>query len=192
MLFNLYLKLRERIDRWFSAAIASRLKKCGDNLKCMFPVYFSGEQCIEIGKDVTIYRQTRIGAIKSYIGHLYRPQITIGNYTTFLYNCHVGAIKKVVIGNHVLVASNVLITDHFHGEINAAALRTPPNRRKLYSKGPVIIKDNVWIGENAAILPGVTIGKNAIIGANAVVTKDVPDNAVVAGNPAKIIKILEK
>ena len=52
------------------------------------------------------------------------------------------------------------------------------------------IKQNVWIGEKASIMPGVTIGKGAIVGANAVVTKDVPDFAVVGGNPAKIIKLL--
>ena len=64
-------------------------------------------------------------------------------------------------------------------------------KRKLISKGPVIISDNVWVGEGVVILPDVSIGKNAIIGANTVVTKDVPDNAVVAGNPAKLIKILK-
>ena len=65
-----------------------------------------------------------------------------------------------------------------------------PSLRKLYSKGPVIIEDNVWIGEGVAILPNVIIGENSIIGANAVVTKDIPRNSVVGGNPAKIIRTL--
>ncbi len=59
------------------------------------------------------------------------------------------------------------------------------------SKGAVIIKDNVWVGEGVAILSGVTIGENAIIATNAVVTKDVPANSVVGGIPAKIIKIIK-
>lgn len=64
----------------------------------------------------------------------------------------------------------------------------PPTQRPIYSKGPVVIGDNVWIGDKATILPNVSIGKGAIIAANSVVTKDVPEYSVFAGNPAKIIK----
>ena len=67
----------------------------------------------------------------------------------------------------------------------------PANMRPMYSKGPVVIEDNVWIGEMVCILPNVRIGKGSIIGANAVVTKDVPANALVGGNPARVIKIIE-
>jgi acetyltransferase-like isoleucine patch superfamily enzyme len=65
---------------------------------------------------------------------------------------------------------------------------TAPIKRSLFSKGPVIIGDNVWIGDKATILPGVSIGNGAVIAANAVVTKDVPAYSVAAGNPARIIK----
>ena len=64
-----------------------------------------------------------------------------------------------------------------------------PQRRPLYSKGPVIIGDNVWIGDKVTILPGVTIGNNAVIGANTVVTKDVPAYSIAVGNPCKIITV---
>lgn len=60
----------------------------------------------------------------------------------------------------------------------------------MYSKGPVNIKDRVWVGDKVTILPGVTIEENSIIGANSVVTKNVPANTVFAGNPAKIIKTI--
>ena len=60
--------------------------------------------------------------------------------------------------------------------------------RKLFSKGPVVIGDNVWIGDKATILAGVTIGEGAVIGANAVITKDVPAYCIAVGNPARIIK----
>ena len=66
----------------------------------------------------------------------------------------------------------------------------PPKLRRLYSKGPIVIGDNVWIGDKVIILDGVKIGNNSIIAAGTVVTKDVPDFCVVAGNPAKIIKNL--
>ncbi|MBR4243334.1 MAG: hypothetical protein IKR98_05525 [Bacteroidaceae bacterium] len=70
-------------------------------------------------------------------------------------------------------------------------LDTPANLRPIVSKGPVVIEDNVWIGEMACIMPGVTIGRGAIVGANAVVTHDVPPYTLVAGNPARIIKQID-
>ena len=65
------------------------------------------------------------------------------------------------------------------------------NRHTIYTYGKVVIKKNAWIGMNVTICPGVTIGKNSVVAAGAVVTKDVPDNAVVGGVPAKIIKMLD-
>lgn len=64
----------------------------------------------------------------------------------------------------------------------------PPISRKLHSKGPIAIGDNVWIGDKATILSGVTIGDGAVVAANAVVTRDVPAYSVVAGNPARVVK----
>jgi len=77
-----------------------------------------------------------------------------------------------------------------HGEITAEALKIPPALREVVSKGPVIIEDNVWIGEGVAIMPNLTIGKNSIIGANSVVTSTIPPNSVAAGIPARVIKTL--
>ena len=65
------------------------------------------------------------------------------------------------------------------------------NRHTIYTYGKVVIKKNAWIGMNVTICPGVTIGKNSVVAAGAVVTKDVPDNAVVGGVPAKVIKMLD-
>jgi acetyltransferase-like isoleucine patch superfamily enzyme len=82
----------------------------------------------------------------------------------------------------------VFITDHYHGTTGADDLAIPPLERKLFFKGPVVIEENVWIGEGVAIMPDVTIGKGSVIGANAVVTKSVPPLSVVAGAPAKVIR----
>ncbi len=86
----------------------------------------------------------------------------------------------IEIGNGVLIGHNVTLATLNHDE-------RPQFRQNIYPK-PIKIGDNVWIGSNAAILAGVTIGNGAIVGANAVVTRDVPDNTVVAGIPAKIMR----
>ena len=80
------------------------------------------------------------------------------------------------------------ISDNNHGSTDFDTLHEVSVNRKLYTKGPVIIGNNVWIGDKATILGGVTIGDGAVIAANAVVTKDVPAYSVVGGNPARVIK----
>ena len=97
-------------------------------------------------------------------------------------------INKITIGNGVLVGSNCFITDNFHGYSDRKDVDIIVADREITSKGPVVIGDNVWIGRNSCIMPNVTIGKGAIIGANSVVTHDVPPYSVVAGAPARIIK----
>ena len=95
------------------------------------------------------------------------------------------------IGNNVLLASKIYISDSIHGSYvgneSDSHPDIPPIERILTSK-KVEIKDNVWIGEFVSVLPGVTIGKGAIIGANSVVSKDIPDYVIAAGIPAKPIK----
>jgi lipopolysaccharide O-acetyltransferase len=104
---------------------------------------------------------------------------------------HIAALEGVKIGDNVLIASKVFISDLNHGSYNGDEKDTNPNEiaknRKL-SSTPVEICNNVWIGELCSILPGVTIGENCIIGANSVVTKNIPPNSIAVGNPAKVIK----
>ena len=104
---------------------------------------------------------------------------------------HIAAAQKVESGNNVLIASKVFISDICHGDYSdSREMSDPfehPKDRKLSTK-PVIIHDDVWIGEMVSVLPGVEIGKGSIIGANSVVTKNVSAYCIVAGNPAKLIK----
>ncbi|TDN55098.1 lipopolysaccharide O-acetyltransferase [Buttiauxella sp. JUb87] len=102
---------------------------------------------------------------------------------------HIGALNKVVISSGCLIGSKVHITDHSHGSTFFLD-ELMPNRRKLVSKGEVFVGKNVWIGDGAIILPGVNIGEGAIIGANSVVTKSIPEYSIAAGNPAEVIRFL--
>lgn len=130
----------------------------------------------------------KLECFDNYRGQKFCPTIVFGKNVMLNSRCHIGVINKIVIGDNVLVGCNVLITDHSHGLNNIEDIDIPPADRLLYSKGPVIIEDNVWICENSVILSGVTIGRNSIIGANSVVTKSIPPYCIAAGNPAKVIR----
>lgn len=173
---------------WYSAQ--RKFGAVGKDSCIEWPFLLNGPENIYIGDNFSALTYFRIETFNSYETQKFTPKLVIGNNVSFNNDCHIGCINRVEIGNNVLGASRIYITDHYHGSIAVEDLETIPGKRPLSSKGPVIIKDNVWIGEGVAILPNVTIGENAIIGANSVVNKDVPANAVVAGIPAKVIKYL--
>jgi acetyltransferase-like isoleucine patch superfamily enzyme len=125
---------------------------------------------------------------------------SIGDYT-LLNGALVMAEERIEIGSYCIISWNVGIADSdFHPISPAARLQDSlamapylddrPERPKIRT-APVIIEDNVWIGMGAIILKGVTIGKNSIVGAGAVVSRSVPPNTIVAGNPAVPVKTIE-
>lgn len=160
------------------------------NFSAERPVYIAG------GGKITIHSGhirmfTRISAIQNYHGIDYAPEIKIGKNVNIGINNHIGAINSIIIGDNFLSGANCLITDHSHGGTDADVIGMPPDDRILTSKGPVKIGNNVHIGENVIILPGVNIGNNVIVGAGSVVTKSIPDNTLACGNPAKVIKNIQ-
>ena len=148
-----------------------------------------GGKNISIGNKSFIGRYVILSAWASYKGHMLHPKITIGNNVSLGEWNHITAINEITIGDGVLTGRWVTITDNSHGNL-IDEINERPSERALFSKGSVTIGSNVWIGDKATILPNVCIGEGSIIGANSVVTKDVPPYCVVAGNPAKIIKRL--
>jgi serine acetyltransferase len=178
------------INQMRSGYLKGKLKSCGSNFRVNFPFYHVGLNHISVGNNFRAFSGLRIEAYDTHIGYGFSPELTIGDNVSINQNCHIACCHKIIIGNNVLMASNIFMTDHFHGVADAQSIELPPAERKLVSKGPIIIEENVWIGEGVAIMPGVTIGANCILGANAVVTKSFPANAVIGGNPAKIIKMI--
>ena len=84
-----------------------------------------------------------------------------------------------------------MISDNSHGESIVSMLNINPQDRPLFSKGKVVIGNNVWLCNNVCVLSNVTIGNGVIVAANSVVTHDIPDNCIAAGVPAKIIKLID-
>ena len=119
----------------------------------------------------------------------YGINIHLGNWVIINMNCTFVDNSRIDIGDNVLIASDVKIYTATH-PVNAKERMVAGGGWTVYAK-PVKIEDGVWIGGGVVILPGVTIGRNAVIGAGAVVTKDIPANAVAVGNPARVIRYQE-
>ena len=188
---NLMRFLNLRFNQVYSIWKSNEFKIIGENAYIQFPLYLFGGKNIIVGKNFSSDQRLRLDTFENFLGDKFNPEIVIGDNVNIQKDCHIGAINKIIIGNNVLIASKVYISDHSHGEISTKALSLPPAKRKLFSKGPVIIEDNVWLGEGVVVLPNVTIGGNSIVGANSVVTKSFPKNSVIAGNPAKLIRIID-
>ncbi len=177
-------------NKLFTYSISRKFAHIGSNASFSSNSIIMNPKYMSIGKNFSALVNFRIEARDRSHEQVFSPSIKIGDNVIFNTDCHIGCIDSIEIGDNVLIASRVFITDHSHGDTTSEDLLVIPNNRNLYSKGPVVIEDNVLIGEGVAILSGVTVGRNAIIGANAVVNKNIPANAIAAGSPARVIRII--
>jgi acetyltransferase-like isoleucine patch superfamily enzyme len=139
----------------------------------------------EIGRDatVTLGRWSWIGhgtKIRAHQGH-----VSIGAKSVLGQECTISAFQHVSIGRECIVADRVMMIDFDHGMVE---VERPIREQGIY-KRDVEVGHNVWIGYGACLLRGVSVGDNSVIGTSSVVTADVPDNAVVAGIPARLIRM---
>jgi acetyltransferase-like isoleucine patch superfamily enzyme len=156
------------------------------------PAYIRGRKYIKLSAGFTTGVGLRLDAFPELIS-LPPPTkvLIIGRNVEVNDYVHIAAVHLVEIKDNVLIASKVFISDHNHGYYgNTGQVSSPdqaPGNRALSYK-PVIIEENVWLGEQVVILPGVTIGKGSIIGASSVVTQSIPPFSIAVGSPAKVIK----
>lgn len=114
----------------------------------------------------------------------YGQNITIGPRTFVNYNLTALDVAAITIGADCQIGPNVQLLTPTH------PLQPEPRRDKLEAARPIVIGDNVWLGGGVIVCPGVTIGENSVVGAGAVVTRDLPANVVAVGNPARVIKTI--
>jgi lipopolysaccharide O-acetyltransferase len=153
-----------------------------------------GASCICFGQNFYAGRGLWLDAVTHYRDQKFEPKIIFGDNVSMQDYVHIAATNYVAIGNNVMFASKVYLSDHNHGTYEGnhqSGPLIPPFMRNLTSDKSVIIEDNVWIGEMVSIMPGVKIGQGSIIGSNAIVTKSIPPFSIAVGVPAKVIKTFD-
>lgn len=185
-MLKLYVRLKNTL---YTKVMSRKFLSWGQNSYIKpFADMVLGECFISIGDKTIIGRHIQLTAWGQNEKRT-RPIICIGSECQIGSYNHITAVNSIKIGQGVLTGKFVTITENSHGDTkNALETDMSPIKRKVYSKGSVIIGDNVWIGDKATVLPNVIIGKGSIIGANSVVTKDIPPYSIAAGNPATVVK----
>lgn len=181
-----------KIKKYFNYKAFKKCARFGEGLE----LDSTSDCVVDVPGSVVIGEKCRIYA------HLYTQnngKITIGDHTCIYRNTVIGSVSEISIGSCVIISNHVHIYD------NNNHPTSPEIRKQMCLEGfdgdawrwdkadsaPIRICDNVWIGEYSAIMKGVTIGEGSVVGAHAVVTKDVPPYSIVAGNPARVVKSLE-
>jgi acetyltransferase-like isoleucine patch superfamily enzyme len=172
-----YARLLVRLG-WLKLRFRGRLQTDGIAFVCPGVTF-------EIGRDATVH----LGRW-SWIGHgskvrCHEGEVRIGAKSVLGQECTISAFQHVSIGRECVVADRVMLIDFDHGVVETER----PIRDQGIYKRDVRVGHNVWIGYGACILRGATVGDNAIIGTSTVVTKDVPDNAVVGGAPSRVLRM---
>lgn len=149
-----------------------------------------GAECIAIGENFSAGTRLKLHVFdgeREELEHSKKIRLKIGNDVTITDNCYISCLQGVSVEDGVLFGENVFVCDNYHGSAIVGEEKNPPAKRKLFSKGEVVIGKNVWLGRNVCVMPGVKIGDGAIIGANAVVTHDIGAGKVAVGTPAREI-----
>jgi acetyltransferase-like isoleucine patch superfamily enzyme len=167
------------------------------NVQILLPRRIIHPERIHLGDDVSLGPGCLLMAVTRYPsgrmrlpggsaeGQRFSPRLVIGNRVSSTGGLQIAAHSEIIIEDDVLFATNVNITDCLHGYENALE---PYKYQRLVRIAPIVIKRGSWIGQNVVVLPGVTIGEQCIVGANSVVTRDIPDRSIAVGAPARVIK----
>lgn len=188
-------RLHRKIHAFEAREDAPRLGAAGPGTVVSMPSSLLNPQRLFIGRDTFLHPYCRIEIITTnpHLAGAPLPaadaRIEIGDRVVINSFTHIGAMQRIVLGNDVGIASGVCIEDHHY--VFEGAGEDRPLKKQPFRVAEVILEDGCMIGEHAVILPGVRVGANAWVGANAVVTEDVPPYSIVAGVPAKVIRRMD-
>ena len=178
LLFKLAGPLRRIWRRiYLTARLAADVSDMDFSVQCDGRVHVSGTANIKLGKRCRLGMEVELRTVEA--GH-----IQIGEDTRLNRGCTLTSYAQIRIDDFTIIGEFVSIRDANHGLKRGEPMRYQPHTCK-----PILVGRDVWIGRGSCILPGVTIGEGAVIGANSVVTRDVPDFAIAGGVPAKVIKM---
>ncbi len=180
-LSRLYIRLRTRA---FTIMCRQSFAAIGKKSALVPPLRVQGEDRIEIGADVYIGANSWIQAFAEHASHA-ESILTIGDNVCMSGSDTITAAERVVIEPRVLIAKFVHISDHSHAYEDSS--RAIKDQGITFPK-PVRIETGAWLGQGVVVCPGVTIGRNAVIGANSVVTRDIPAYCIAVGAPARVVK----
>ena len=174
----------------YSAYIRHQFRQCGELKLGSTQLHLFGLRYMEFGDQVEMHFNARVQCIDYFqpTDQHFKPRLILHDHVVVQAMCHIGCIDRVEIGEWSTMGARCYITDHTHGGTSREELLLPPRKRPLVSRGPVKIGKYVHLGEGVCVMPGVTIGDYSVVGAGAVVTRDIPPFCVAVGSPAKVIK----
>jgi acetyltransferase-like isoleucine patch superfamily enzyme len=170
-------------NKAFSLSVGGAFAAFGRQSVLQLPVRLDGEDRIAVGERVFVGSASWL----QVVGDDPTARLTIGDGTALSGHAVLSCARSLTIGRRVLMARGVYVADHGHAFQD---LERPVIEQGLADVAPVEIADGAWLGENVVVCPGVRIGRNAVVGANAVVTRDVPDFCVAVGAPARVVREL--
>lgn len=191
LLYGVHVGVREALGQglrffWYEPLLRGQCEEVGTGFRMEQLPYIWGSGRIVIGDGVRLSGKSSI-SFHHAGGRV--PELRIDDGSFLGHDCSLAIASSIVIGKHVLVAGGARISDYDGHPVDAASRRagdpTPADAVR-----PIVIEDDVWIGADARILKGVRIGARSIVGSGAVVTRSVPPDVVVAGNPARVVRRL--
>lgn len=182
-----YARVSQRsFRRWAARATGSdRLASIGEGSIVYPPALIIGHHLIDVGSDVVVHPGAFLSVVDEHQGTSYQARLTIGDGVRIGSDMVIACCGSIEIADHVLTADRVYIGDTYHQYRDVSR---PVLHQGLGDPRPVSIQRGAFLGINCAVLPGVTVGEGACVGANAVVTHDVPPHSLIVGNPARVVR----
>jgi lipopolysaccharide O-acetyltransferase len=181
-LASAYWNARHARDKLFTLCVRGGFVSLGARTLLELPIRLGGVESIAIGSGVFVGANSWLQAHDPEAG---LTRLEIGDGTSITGNCVLSAAERVRLGRKVLLARNVYISDHVHSYMDPTRAVMDQGIERVAA---VEIGDGAWLAQNVVVAPGVRVGRGAVVGANSVVRSDIPDFALAAGAPARVIR----